>query len=66
MAEMSPEIIGESATTTAKGKFAELCIAVLPACGFSSEGIEKAIEAALGRTNVGKRKERRKHRGNSE
>jgi len=66
LAEMSPKIIGESATTTAQGKFAELCIAVLPACGFSSEGIEKAIEAVLGRTNVGKREERRKHRGNSE
>jgi hypothetical protein len=40
-------IIGKAATTTATGRFADLCGTVLPACGFSSEGIEKAIEAVL-------------------
>ena len=49
LAERAPLIIGKSATTTAKGKFLELCIVVLPACGFHSKGIEKAIEAALGK-----------------
>jgi hypothetical protein len=47
LAERSPWIIGIRATTTAKGKFHKLCVAVLPACGFRSQGIEKAIEAVL-------------------
>jgi hypothetical protein len=47
LAERAPLIIGKRATTTAKGRFAELCLAVLPACGFHSEGMEKAIEAVL-------------------
>jgi hypothetical protein len=46
-AERALWIIGKEATTTAKGKFEKLCAEVLPACGFSSEGIEKAIEAVL-------------------
>jgi hypothetical protein len=49
LAERSPWIIGIRATTTAKGKFQKLCDAVLPACGFRSQGIEKAIEAVLGK-----------------
>jgi hypothetical protein len=49
LAERSPWIIGTRATTTAKGKFEKLCVAVLPACGFHSKGIEKAIEAVLGK-----------------
>jgi hypothetical protein len=51
LAERAPLIVGKRATTTAKGKFAELCIAVLPACGFGSKGIEKAIEAVLAKMN---------------
>jgi hypothetical protein len=49
LAERAPFIIGKRATTTHGGAFAELCTAVLPACRFRSEGIEKAIEAVLGR-----------------
>ena len=49
LAERSSWIVGRRATTTPTGKFAKLCIAVLPACGFDSEGIEKAIEGVLGR-----------------
>jgi hypothetical protein len=51
LAARAPWIIGKEATTTAKGKFENLCVAVLPACGFSSEGIEKAIAAVLGKMN---------------
>jgi hypothetical protein len=54
LAARAPWIIGEEATTTAKGKFVGLCVEVLNACGFSSEGIEKAIPIALGKMN-GKR-----------
>jgi hypothetical protein len=49
LAARAPWIIGKEATTTAKGKFVNLCAHVLPACGFSSEGIEKAIAAVLGK-----------------
>src|SRR5262249_44994892 len=35
LAEQSSSIIGKRATTTRKGKFSELCVAVLPACGLS-------------------------------
>jgi hypothetical protein len=51
LAQRSSLIVGKRATTTAKGRFVELCIAVLPACGFRSKGIEKAIEAVLGKRN---------------
>jgi hypothetical protein len=47
LAKRSPFIIGKRATTTSGGRFSELCIGVLPACGFSSRGIEKAIAAVL-------------------
>lgn len=47
LAERAPLIIGKRATTTAKGKFSELCVTVLPVCGLRSEGLEKAIEAVL-------------------
>ena len=59
LAERSSLIVGRCATTTPKGKFAELCIAVLPACGWSSDGIEKAIEAVLGKMKGKKRKEKK-------
>src|SRR5271156_3153379 len=63
LAEASELIVGKRATTTPGGKFAELCIAVLPACGFSSEGIEKAIERVLEKTNGNKKtKKRQKHK----
>ena len=58
-------IVGKHATTTAGGKFAELCIAVLPACGFHSKGIEKAIEAVLEKMNGKKRRKRRKRKAKS-
>jgi len=60
LAERSSWIVGRQATTTPKGKFAELCIAVLPACGFDSEGIEKAIEGVLGKMKGLQRTKRRK------
>jgi hypothetical protein len=66
LAGQASRIIGKRATTTAQGKFENLCIAVLPACGFPSEGIEKAIEAVLRKmrgkkhTSRGKRKARPK------
>ncbi len=59
LAERSSLIVGRCATTTPKGKFAELCIAVLPACGWSSDGIEKAIEAVLGKMKGKKRKQKK-------
>jgi len=60
LAERSSWIVGRRATTTPTGKFAKLCIAVLPACGFDSEGIEKAIEGVLGRMKGQQRIKRRK------
>ena len=64
LAARAPWIIGEEATTTAKGKFVGLCVAVLNACGFSSEGIEKAIEVVLEKMNgkSGTKKRKRKVR----
>ena len=62
LAERSSLIVGRCATTTPKGKFAELCIAVLPACGWSSDGIEKAIEAVLGKMKGKKKKKKRKQK----
>lgn len=49
LAERSFFIIGKRATTTHGGAFTRLCTAVLPACGFRSKGIEKTIEAVLGK-----------------
>jgi hypothetical protein len=51
LAGRAPRIIGKEATTTAKGKFEKLCVAVVDACGFNSTGIEKAIEAVLAKMN---------------
>jgi hypothetical protein len=64
LAARAPWIIGEEATTTAKGKFVGLCVEVLNACGFSSEGIEKAIPVVLEKMNgkSGKKKRKRKVR----
>jgi hypothetical protein len=64
LAARAPWIIGEEATTTAKGKFVDLCVAVLNACEFSSEGIEKAIPVVLEKMNgkSGKKKRKRKVR----
>ena len=56
LAQRAPFIIGKRATTTHGGAFAKLCIAVLPACGFRSKGIEKAIEAVLGKMSGEKQK----------
>lgn len=66
LAARSSFIVGRRATTTPKGKFAELCIAVLPACGFHSDGIEKAIEAVLGKMKGQKIRRRRKRKAKSE
>jgi hypothetical protein len=43
LARSAPDIIGKRATVSTTGRFADLCFAVLPACGLSSEGVEKAI-----------------------
>jgi len=55
LAERSVSIVGKPATTTPTGEFAELCIAVLPACGFDSTGIEEAVAAVLGKMKGQKR-----------
>jgi hypothetical protein len=58
LAARSTWIIGKEAATTAGGKFENLCVAVLPACGFTSTGIEKAIAAVLGKMKGKKDTER--------
>ena len=65
LAARSPWIIGKEATTTAKGKFEKLCVAILNGCGFSSRGIEKAIAAVLGKMNGKKGTKRAKRKARS-
>jgi hypothetical protein len=65
LAARAPWIIGEEATTAAKGKFVGLCVAVLDACGFSSEGIEKAIPAVFGKMNGKSRTKQTKRKAKS-
>ena len=64
LAARAPWIIGKEASATAKGKFVGLCVEVLPACGFSSEGIEKAISGVLEKMTgkSGKKQTKRKVR----
>lgn len=65
LAARSPSIIGQEATTTAGGKFEDLCVAVLDACGFCSTGIEKAIAAVLKKMNGKNDTKRVKHKAKS-
>jgi hypothetical protein len=43
LAEAAPGIIGKRAPVAATGSFVTLCSLVLPACGLSAKGVEKAI-----------------------
>jgi hypothetical protein len=43
LAKEAPNIIGRPATISTTGKFVDLCSLVIPACGVSPKGIEKAI-----------------------
>jgi hypothetical protein len=47
LAEAAPKIIGKRASISASGKFVELCLRVLPACGLSSDGVEKAVVSVV-------------------
>jgi hypothetical protein len=43
LAEAAPDIIGAPAAIAIDGLFVKLCAAILPICGISSVGVEKAI-----------------------
>jgi hypothetical protein len=43
LAKAAPAIIGKRAPVAATGSFVTLCSLVLPACGLSAKGVEKAI-----------------------
>jgi hypothetical protein len=47
LAEAAPEVIGKRATVAVTGRFADLCTAVLVACGLPEAGITKAIPAVV-------------------
>jgi hypothetical protein len=47
LAEVSPSIIGKAASISTSGKFVELCLRVLPACGLSSDGVEKTVVSVV-------------------
>lgn len=47
LVEASPRILGRRATSTEKGRFEQLCTAVLPAVRLPSDGVQKAIVAVL-------------------
>ena len=47
LARQAREIIGETATSTPKGKFHNLCTWVLDACGLNTTGLEDAIRRCL-------------------
>ena len=47
LAEASNDVLGEPATSTANGRFVQLCSAVLDAMAISSEGVENAVEGAV-------------------
>ena len=46
LAEASNDVLGEPATSTANGRFVQLCSAVLDAAAISSEGVENVVERA--------------------
>jgi hypothetical protein len=48
LADAAPNIIGKSAPVSTSGKFVALCSQVLPACGLSAKGIEKAVASIVG------------------
>ena len=56
LAEAAPEIIGKRAPVRTTGRFVDLCIAVLGACGLREAGIEKAVPPVVRklRANQGK------------
>jgi hypothetical protein len=47
LVEASPRILGRRATSTANGRFVQLCAAVLPVIRLPSDGVEKAVAAIL-------------------
>jgi hypothetical protein len=47
LAKDAPSIIGRRASKSQMGPFARLCAAVLPICGISAKGVEKAIPRIL-------------------
>jgi hypothetical protein len=53
LAQEAPNIIGRRATISTTGKFADLCSLVLPACGVSAKGIEKAIPPIVRKLRTG-------------
>jgi len=55
----SNSIIGKPATSAPEGKFADLCRAVLPAFGLTTEGVEKAIYPAIQRRKFVRTRTRR-------
>ena len=44
----APDIIGKSAPKSPNGRFADLCVCVLPACGLSAKGVPKSIPGVIG------------------
>ena len=61
LAEAAPDIIGKRAPVAATGAFVTLCSLVLPACGLSAKGVEKAIPPIV--KPVRAEQERRSRRG---
>jgi hypothetical protein len=49
LAEAAPAILGKAASVSTTGKFADLCSAVLVACGLPESGIEKAVPTVVKR-----------------
>ena len=47
LVEASPRILGVRASSTAKGRFVDLCVVVLPIVRLPTEGVEKAVGAVL-------------------
>jgi hypothetical protein len=47
LAEEALELIGRPASISTSGKFVEFCAKVLPACGLSAKGIEKAVASVV-------------------
>jgi hypothetical protein len=58
LAEAAPEIIGKPATVAITGKFADLCTAVLQACGLPEAGIAKAISPVVRKLRADRAKRR--------
>lgn len=52
LAREAPNIIGKPATISTTGSFVRLCALLLPACGLSALGVEKAIPSIVGQVRA--------------